>query len=74
MIKSINSTTMEPGKHYIVTKSSIDGSFQAGDHIYMYPSGNIECSEAHGCMFAENVPEATKGMKVIWDVRYYNNK
>lgn len=56
-----------PGKRYVVTKASDDGTFEVGDHINMTDSGDINCCEASGWIDAEDVPWATKGMEVEID-------
>ena len=56
--------------HAVVTKASDDGSFQVGDHIQFEEDGTIICLEAGGWMEAENVEEATKGMKYETDTEW----
>lgn len=58
---------------YIVIKSSDDGTFLKGDHIYLNEDGSISCLEASGWIDKENVEEATKGMEMGIDKEYYRN-
>lgn len=39
---------MKTGIRYIVTKGSDDGTFQAGDHIWLLGDGSVACIEAQG--------------------------
>ena len=62
-------TTPEPivmcvGMRYIVTHASADKEFQVGDRIRLCVDGSIENIEANGWMSAEDVPMATRGMRV----------
>lgn len=54
---------MKPGIRYIVTKGSADGTFQAGDHIWLDSDGTVSCREAQGWIEAEHVPEAMAGVE-----------
>lgn len=59
--------TMLPGKRYVVTKASDDGTFLIGDHIILCADGAIECREALGWMAATDVEEAITGMEIAVD-------
>ncbi len=65
--------TMQPGIRYLVTRGSDDGTFRAGDHLYLCADGAIGCVEAQGWIDAADVPEATAGMEYepdrVWIAR-----
>lgn len=44
----MNSTQMEIGKRYEVTKASDDGTFEIGDHVTLHEDGSVLCREAQG--------------------------
>jgi hypothetical protein len=65
---------MKHGRRYIVTKSSHDGTFNAGDHIRQLSNGDILCIEAGGWIDSESVQNAAKGMDIELDSAYYEAK
>jgi len=54
---------MKPGIRYIVTKGSDDGTFRAGEHIWLNKDGTVSCREAMGWIEAEHVSEAMAGVE-----------
>lgn len=58
----IPASSMVIGIRYVVTQGSVDGEFQPGDKIILYPDGDIGNISVAGWMPAEDVPEATRGM------------
>lgn len=61
---------MRPGMRYVVTRGSDDGTFVAGDHIWMLSDGDIMCKEAAGWQEAADLPEVTLGMLVEVDAAW----
>lgn len=58
----------------VVTKGSKDGTFQKGDHIIMYPNGDIGCIEEQGWIDFEDVCSATIGMESEVDVKWVERR
>lgn len=63
-----------PGKMYVVTKPSDDGTFEVGDHISMNEDGSINNREAQGWVDACDVAEATKGLEVEIDKQWIEHR
>lgn len=53
---------MKTGIRYIVTKGSDDGTFQAGDHIWLLGDGSVACIEAQGWIPDQDVQQAMTGV------------
>lgn len=62
------SLKMQPEIVYVVTRSSLDGTFKVGDHIWLEENGDLSCREARGWIDADEVTEAIKGIQVKVDV------
>jgi len=52
---------------FVVTKGSNDGTFREGDHITLYPGGDIGCREAGGWINAQDAEKALEGVDMIPD-------
>lgn len=65
---------VEIWRRYVVTRESVNGEFQVGDHIRLLDNGDLENAEAHGWMPREDVPAATEGMQVREDSEWYDRR
>jgi hypothetical protein len=65
-----NHNDMTPHTRYIVTKPSLDGTFQVNDHIWKHPDGSLMCQEAQGWLINEELDQATKGFSFEFDNLY----
>ena len=61
---AMSTKEMQPGSWYLVTRASRNREFQVGDRIKMCADGSIDVPAAAGWMPAEDVPDATRGMRV----------
>ena len=61
---------MRPGTRYVVTVGSAEGEFEPGDRVELLPDGTILNHTAGGWMAAEDVADATVGMRVELDSQW----
>lgn len=67
----MNGPSMKPNIRYTVTKASLNGEFQIGDHIRMEPNGDILSTDGIGWMPVEGVPKATEGWEIEINTDWY---
>jgi hypothetical protein len=65
---------MTPGKWYIVTKASDDGTFGAGDRVRVDFDGAVTCLEAQGWIRADAAKVAMQGMQVEIDTEWVERR